>query len=740
MRRLRSLAWMLAPFGMLVLAVGLRLAEPQLVQEARLRVFDSLNRLYPRPYEAAPVRVVDLDDESLARVGQWPWPRTVVAKLVTRLADLGAAVVAFDVVFAEPDRTSPELILPSWPATPEVKQAQDLLRSLPSHDDVLAQVFRQMKVVTGFVLTAEPGGRAPALKAGFSWGGDDPSPFLPDFPGTVLNLPQLEEAAAGNGSFAITADVDGLYRRAPLVFRHAGQLLPSLAAEALRLAVDGNTFLIKSAGASGELDFGAQTGITHVRIPPAFTIPTDSQGRVWLHFTEPRPERYVPAWEVLEGTVDPARIEGHIVYVGTSAAGLKDLRPTPVDPVAPGVVVHAELTEQVLLDHFLSRPDWADGAEVVYLAVLGLLLIVLLPRAGAVWSAPVGIAAIALVIGLSWYAYVNWRWLLDPVYPSFAILLVYLAGSAVGFLRSEVARRQVRGAFSHYLAPALVQELADNPDKLKLGGEMRDMTLLFSDIRGFTTISEQLEPTQLTHLMNRFLTPMTQIILERRGTIDKYMGDCIMAFWNAPLDDPGHPLHACEAALAMIDSLAELNERLRKEAEEQGRRQPPIRIGIGLNTGDCCVGNMGSDQRFDYSVISDEVNLASRLEGQSKNYGVTIVLGENTQARVERMYATLELDLIRVKGKTRPVHIFTLLGGRERRIDPRFLQLAARQGEMLKAYRGQEWARAAELLEECRALEPELAGLWETYATRIEEYRAHPPGTDWDGVYTATTK
>jgi adenylate cyclase len=731
---------MLAPFGMLALAVGLRLAQPQLVQEARLKVFDSFNRLHPRPYEAAPVRVVDLDDESLTRVGQWPWPRTVVARMVERLGELGAAVVAFDVVFAEPDRTSPELVLPSWPETPEVRKARELLRSLPSHDDVLAQAFRGMRVVTGFVLTAEPGGRAPEPKAGFSWGGDDPSVFLPAFPGTVLNLPQLEQAASGNGSFAITADVDGLYRRAPLLFRHEGKLLPSLAAEALRLAVGGNTFLVKSAGASGELAFGEQTGITHVRIPPAFTIPTDSQGRVWLHFTEPRPERYVPAWQVMEGSADPALLEGHIVFVGTSAAGLKDLRPTPVDPVAPGVVVHAELAEQVLLDHFLSRPDWADGAEVVYLTALGLLLIVLLPRAGAFWSAPVGLGAVGLVIGLSWYAYVNWRWLLDPVYPSFAILLVYLAGSAVGFLRSEVARRQVRGAFAHYLAPALVEELSRNPEKLQLGGEMREMTLLFSDIRGFTTISEQLEPTQLTHLMNRFLTPMTQVILERRGTIDKYMGDCIMAFWNAPLDDPGHPLHACEAALAMVDALAELNERLQKEAEEQGRKQPPIRIGIGLNTGACCVGNMGSDQRFDYSVISDEVNLASRLEGQSKNYGVTIVIGENTQVRVERTFATLELDLIRVKGKTRPVRIHTLLGGRERRVDPQFLQLVAKQGEMLKAYRGQEWTRAAELLEECRGLEPGLAGLWELYAERIEECRAHPPGPDWDGVYTATTK
>jgi adenylate cyclase len=309
------------------------------------------------------------------------------------------------------------------------------------------------------------------------------------------------------------------------------------------------------------------------------------------------------------------------------------------------------------------------------------------------------------------------------------------------FLQSEAQRRRVRGAFSRYLSPTLVDELAAHPDKLRLGGEMRDMTLLFSDVRGFTTISEQLDPHALTHLINRFLTPMTEVILSRRGCIDKYMGDCVMAFWNAPLDDPEHPRHACDAALAMVMALAELNAKLATETAEFGHPLPPLVVGIGINTGACCVGNMGSDQRFDYSVISDEVNLASRLEGQSKTYGVTVVLGENTYARVPEL-ATLELDLIRVKGKTRPVRIFVLLGDEALASRDSFHQLVKAHDGMLAAFRGQRWEEALGALSSCRGLGAGLGleGLYALYEERIEGFRASPPGPDWDGVYVAKTK
>jgi len=330
-------------------------------------------------------------------------------------------------------------------------------------------------------------------------------------------------------------------------------------------------------------------------------------------------------------------------------------------------------------------------------------------------------------------------------------VLVYMSSSMLNFLRTEAEKRQVRGAFSQYLSPALVEQLADEPERLVLGGEMRDMTLLFCDIRGFTTISEQFktDPTGLTKLINRFLTPMTDMILARRGTIDKYMGDCIMAFWNAPLDDKKHAAHGLESALAMFDALHGLNEKLREEAESEDRPHYPINIGIGLNSGECCVGNMGSDKRFDYSVLGDAVNLAARLEGQSKNYGVGVVIGQETRKEAPE-FATIELDLIAVKGKTEPVLIYGLRGDAQEAATPAFQALEKKHEAMIAAYRSQQWDTASALIAECRDLARQTNGekhglggldvLYDLYAERIAAYRADPPGEDWDGVFVATSK
>lgn len=734
----------LVPLLVLGLALALRIAEPQTVQELQLRVFDSFQRLSPRPYGEAPVRIVDIDDVTLERIGQWPWPRTLVAKLVDDLFSLGAAVVVFDAVFAEPDRTSPRRMLENLSGLPVSPRLERELASLPDHDAVLAQAFADGHVVTGFVFTNEAQGRQPKVPAGFSYGGD-PFEHLRERTGSVVNLPELEAAAAGNGAFTVDPDPDGTHRRVPLLFARQGQLYPSLAAEAIRVATGAASYGVRTAGASGEASFGGSTGITQVRIGKDFVVPTNSRGEIWVWFTEPRPERFLAAWRVLENQVEPAALEGQIVLIGTTAAGLKDIRSTPLDPVAPGVAVHANIVEQILLGEFLERPDWATGAEVLYLMGLGLLMAILIPRLGALGTALLGAGAVGAAIALSWWAYVSWHWLFDPLYPSIAALSVYFVGSLQNFLHSEAQRRQVRGAFSRYLSPTLVDELAAHPDRLKLGGEVREMTFLFSDVRGFTTISEQLDPHALTRLINAFLTPMTDVILERRGTIDKYMGDCVMAFWNAPLDDPDHRRHACDAALAMMAALRELNAKLASDPEAYGCAIPALVIGIGINTGMCVVGNMGSDQRFDYSVISDEVNLASRLEGQSKTYGVSIVLGENTQASLPTL-ATLELDSIRVKGKTKPARIHVLLGAEPLAAGSGFAALREAHGAMLATYRQQRFPEAAAACAACRPLAEalglgeELAGLYALYEERCREFQAEPPPPDWDGVYVAHTK
>ena len=735
MRRLRRYASLAVPGAVLALVLALRIFDPGgVLEEVRLRVFDGYQRLSPRVAEASVVRVIDIDDESLSRIGQWPWPRTLVADLVTRLSQAGALAVALDVVFPEADRTSPAEVTKFWP---QAEGLRSLLAQLPDHDTVFAEALAASPSITGFALTGDANDRVPVRKGSFAHAGIDPRPFIPGFSGTVASLPALEGAARGNGSLNQVPEPDGMLRRVPLVLRLGDRIYGSLVTEALRVAQGARTTIIRAWGAQATASFGAETGIDSIKIGD-FVVPTDANGKFWLHYAPISRERTVPAWKVLAGEVGEDTFDGTIVLVGTSAAGLRDLRPSPLDPALPGIEAHAQAIEQILAGRTLERPDWADGAEILYVAALGLALVLALRRIGALWSAAAGAGAAALAVAASWQAFRNVGFLVDPVTPVAATLAVYIVATLLSYLAAERERREVRTAFSQYLAPAMVERLAADPTQLKLGGETREMTFLFCDVRGFTTISEgyKSDPQALTRLINQFLTPMTDAILASRGTIDKYMGDCIMAFWNAPLDDPAHPVNACRAALTMRGELVALNRRLAVEDEQVGRRHMPLAIGIGLNSGSVVVGNMGSDQRFDYSVLGDAVNLASRLEGQSKTYGVDIVVGETTRAAAPD-FAYLELDLIAVKGKAEAVRIHAL---RTAAPDETHDRLAAVQDEMLAAYRAQRWDEAAALINTARGLAPDLAVLWNLYAERISGYRQDPPGPDWDGVYVARSK
>jgi adenylate cyclase len=406
----------------------------------------------------------------------------------------------------------------------------------------------------------------------------------------------------------------------------------------------------------------------------------------------------------------------------------------------PGVELHAQAIEQILQGSFLQRPDFVTPAELLYILLLGLLIAFLIYRLGATASAVLGAFAIAAVVAVSWYAFDAFGWLVDPIYPAIALTAVYLAGTLFVFLRTERERNRVRHAFGHYMAPALVERLADDPSRLRLGGEARDMTLLFSDVRGFTTISEGLEAEELTHFLNTLFTPLSNIILEEQGTIDKFMGDAVMAFWNAPLDDPEHASHACSAALRIMRGMPALNARWREEAESKGRRFAPVKIGIGLNTGTCCVGNLGSETRFDYSVIGDNVNVASRLEGQSKTYEVVTIVGETTTERAPE-FAFLELDLLKVKGKTEATRIFALLGNNAFKQSQGFIDLTACHSEFLRRYRAMDWDGAEALSRECDRLDGcGLERLYTLYRERISSFRHNPPPPDWDGTAEALGK
>jgi len=723
----------------IIASLVLRVWDPNPVARLRSLVFDTYQRMSPRAFDPAlPVRVVDIDEDSLKAIGQWPWPRTVLADLVNKLAEGGAAAIGFDIVFPEPDRMSPANALRFWLKSDSLQSLKEEIDSLPSNDRVFAEAIGKAPVSLGFIGTPQ-GTSIPETKAGFAHSGDDPRLFVPRFPSAAASLKEMQDNAQGAGSLNWIPEHDQIIRRMPLLITIGETLYPSFAADLLRLAQGASTFVVKSSGASGEEAFGEKTGIVNIRIGD-FELPTEENGQMWIRFTPESKERYLPAWKVLNGEIGADEIEGRILIIGTSAAGLLDLRATPLEASVPGVSLHAQAVEQMLLGTFLERPDFATVGELLYILAIGALIAFLIYRLGALGSAILCVIAIGAVIGISWYAFKSLGWLVDPIYPAIALAAIYLAGTVVIFLRTERERNRVRNAFSHYMAPALVERLADDPSRLKLGGETREMTLLFSDVRGFTTISESLNAEELTRFLNSLFTPLSNIILEEQGTIDKFMGDAVMAFWNAPLEDNAHPSHACSAALRIMGEMDRLNAMWHEEAETAGRSFKPVKIGIGLNTGICCVGNLGSETRFDYSVIGDNVNLASRLEGQSKTYDVGTIVGESTRDRAPD-FAFLELDLLKVKGKTAATRIFALLGDNAVKDSRDFISLTERHEELLTRYRARDWDAAENLARECEKMNSSsLEKLYALYRERIAYFRTNPPPPQWDGTAEALSK
>jgi adenylate cyclase len=742
MKRLKALRrWFTRRFGYarlvcLALLIGLaalRIADPAAVEELRVRTFDTFQLIDPRVKTARPVTIIDIDEKSLAKLGQWPWPRTRIADLIANLTKLGAVVIGFDIVFAEPDRLNPGVAADTIRNLDEETRAK--LRTLPSNDQIFADAMRHSRVVLGesglpYVLS-EFDNTLPVT--GLAMLGEPPQPFLLDFPGLLRNVDVLEQAAAGRGLFTIKPERDGIVRRVPMMMLAQGATMPSLSFEILRVATGTDTIFIKS----------EKAGIKSIAVK-GFEVPTDRNGQLWIHFARRDPSIYVSASDVLEGRVAPERIARKLVLIGTSAVGLLDLKTTPVDPVMPGVEVHAQVLESALTRAVLSQPNYGIVVELCAAIVLGLLVIAFAPQFGPITLVAVGGLFASLLVGTSWYFYSQQRLLIDFTYPLLSTTAIYLTLIFSSFVREQAQRRQIRSAFSRYLSPALVEQLGQAPEKLVLGGEEREMTIMFSDVRGFTTISESFkhDPQGLTKLMNRFLTPLTNAILARKGTIDKYMGDAIMAFWNAPLDDKEHQLNACEAALDMLERIEGLNEVRQLEAKEGGHPYIPINVGVGLNTGTCVVGNMGSDLRFDYSVLGDSVNLASRLEGQSKEYGFPIIVGSNTALAVKDKFAILELDFIMVKGKKEPEVIYAIAGREDTAHSGRFQRLRNLTIEMLACYRSRDWVGALEAIERGRKTDDAgaLELLYNLYEARIRGYQKNPPPEDWSGAFALLTK
>lgn len=735
-------------FGLLFFLSYLSQSQNDFRQRIEFTSFDTLNRLYPRePMNEA--IIIDIDEASLVSLGQWPWPRPVMADLVDRLTDLGVRVISFDMVFAEPDRTAPENLKRIWNV--EDEGVLQILDGLPDHDAEFARAIAASgRVVTGFsVARAYETLRPPEQKAMFLIRKNAQEMMAGrgyTLPGAATNLPIFSESAAGNGAFISTPHGDGIIREIPLILRYIDEgrerLYPTLALETLRVAQNPKQVVRISttpAEEKGLIDTALRVGLGR-----SVAIPVEADKSFRVYYRDMPRDMYISAADILDegkqAELKP-RLDGKIAFIGTSAEGLKDIRSTPLNVFIPGVEVHVNVFEQMVQGLYLLRPDIAVAAEVSFIFWVGIIMIVVAQFVGAMIM---GILCLMLILsacaGAAWL-YAHQGLLLEPVFPSISVFLLFTASALLAYLRVEAERRSVRDAFGLYISPDFMKELTRDPDRLSLGGEIRDLTVMFTDIRNFTTISESMTPEELINTMNDFLTPMSDVVMETRGTIDKYMGDAMMAFWNAPLDDENHARHACQAALTMQSVLDPINAALKAKAEKENRPYYELQAGIGINSGPCSVGNMGSKQRFAYSALGDAVNLASRLEGQTKSYGLKLLVGEETVKHIED-FAVIEVDRIQVKGKSEPVSIFTLLGGPDLAETEDFQILRERHMAMLNAYRKGAFQTALKELESARAADVHgtLADLYMVFELRIKTYIETPPPGDWDGVYVATSK
>jgi len=685
--------------------------------------------------------IVDIDEASQAELGQWPWPRDTLADIVDNLFDgYGIMVLGFDVLFAEAEETSAERVIGDLESSdfaerPAFRDKLQLLREALDSNIRFAEALIARDVVTGFVFKdslaanePETTGMlpSPVIRANEIAGVDVPFVEAKGFAGS---LAELQENAADGGFFdSPLIDSDGVFRRTPLVQRYRGDLYPTLALAVTRLATGSPAVGLSFAkNRSGQL---RGVDLEYLMLGEQ-RVPVNEQAAVFIPFRGRQGSfRYVSAKDVVTGSVPRDLLEDKIVLLGASAAGLLDLRSTPVGQRYIGVEAHANLISGLLDATIRQQPSYSDGLELSLLLVLGLLTALVLPR-----LAP--IMALLFIITLLAAAMVSnlWIWSSLGLVVPIASLLCYTLIAALlqinyGFFVESRNKRHLSRIFWQYIPRALVEELDESGEVVSLEGESRELSVLFSDVRGFTTISEGLNAKELTRLMNEFLTPITNVIQKNRGTIDKYMGDAVMAFWGAPLADPGHAEHAVMTGLEMIETVDGLGEYFKSQG------WPPIAVGVGVASGEMNVGNMGSEFRVAYTVMGDTVNLGSRLEGLTKQYGVSMIVSDGT-VQMTPGIAYRELDLVRVKGKNEGVAIYEPLGlasdisGATRYALDKF-------EHVLDAYRRQDWNSAERSLNELKESKDEL--LYNVYLDRIRQFRQEPPPGDWDGVFEHVTK
>lgn len=686
--------------------------------------------------------IVDIDEKSLTAEGRWPWGRDKLAELVRRsFEDYGVGLLGFDIVFAEPDTSSGLNVLESLADTafssdPGYRSTIERLRPELNYDARFADTLGRFPVVLGyyFNFTASADDEisrigtlpTPTFVKGTFTGKNIAFRSADGFGG---NLSALQSKALAGGHFNPQPDSDGVVRRVPMLIEYDGAYYGSLSLEMARHAL--GAVEVKPRFERPLFSSSAYAGLEWLDVG-RFSVPVDRNVQTLVPYRGRKGSfPYVSATDILQGKADKAVLDGAVVLVGTTAPGLLDLRATPVGEAYPGVEVHANLIAGILDGRVLQLPEYTLGAEVVLLVLFGLAMALtapLLSPLAATLTAGGLLSAYVLFNLVVWTA----GHLVLPVASGVLMLLtMFMLNMTYGYFIETRGKRQLTGLFGHYVPPELVDEMAKHPEAYSLDAESREMTVLFSDVRGFTTISEGLNPKDLSALMNQFLTPMTRVIHEHRGTIDKYMGDAVMAFWGAPLPDVEHARHALRAGLDMLARVDQINK------EFAARNWPPLKIGIGINTGSMSVGNMGSEFRMAYTVLGDAVNLGSRLEGLTKGYGVSLIVSEATREAVPE-YAYREIDRVRVKGKDKPITIYEPLCLRDQ-LDSKWKDELKLYREALRLYRAREWDMAEmnflNLSRSSRS--PEL---YRIYVERIAQFRQQPPRADWDGVYTHATK
>jgi adenylate cyclase len=682
--------------------------------------------------------ILDIDEKSLQEHGHWPWPRNQLAHVLDLLFDrYQIDVLGFDILFAERDESSglkrlQELGRAELRGDANFKTALDKLKPKLDYDQVFADSLKNRRVVMGYYFRHDAQQRGgvgslpvPALGKG-SFDPQDVNAVVAS--GFAANLPELQRSAAAGGYFNASPLVgaDGVFRRISLLQMYDDALYESLGLAVARLALREPPPALGYAGGESNA-----LSLEYLQLGQR-RIPVDMDVAALIPYRGKQGSfAYISASDVLKGTAPPDILKGAIVLVGTTAPGLMDLRTTPMQEAYAGVEAHANMVSGILDNKVKGRPAFTLGFELLSLLLVGVLLAFALPLLTPLWA-----TTLSLVTMMAMTAFNLFMWqsanLALPLASSLVIaVMLFIFNMSYGFFIESRGKRSLAKLFGQYVPPELVDEMAKDPGAYTLAGESRELTVLFTDVRGFTTISEGLDPKQLTRLMNEFLTPMTHVIHRHRGTIDKYMGDAIMAFWGAPLHDEQHAKNALLAALDMIDSLAALQDKFKAQG------WPPINIGVGLNTGEMTVGNMGSEFRLAYTVMGDAVNLGSRLEGLTKEYGVQIIVSEFTRAGVPE-FVFRELDCVRVKGKDKPVKIYQPIGLTDQ-VSAQVLQELALYDEALKLYRSQQWHLAQEKFAALQARDPGRY-LYELYAKRIAYCQANPPGDQWDGAFTFTAK